>query len=137
MIHLLFILYLSQIVQGISIHIPTPSCPPPDATSRSIWSILGSCALTLLTCVWHAFHPDLPFRVYYGQWYGIWAERLSDIAISVAAPEAMVYLAIQQWRRACGEVEQFQSMLSPVVVMQYVSDKCQNQNSQKEGMNGL
>ena len=59
MLHLgLVLLQTVQLVQGTS---TSTACPQLDGTSsRSIFSILWSCATTLLICVWHAIHPRIP-----------------------------------------------------------------------------
>ncbi|KAI9453587.1 hypothetical protein HD554DRAFT_2031830 [Boletus coccyginus] len=97
---LLFIfLYLSQIVQGTSgTNTTSSSCPPPDASSRSIWSILGSCALTMLICIWQAIHPDVP--PYEQGWNSLlaWCRRLVFGIITFIAPELVVCAAAEEWR---------------------------------------
>ncbi|KAF8838394.1 hypothetical protein BDN67DRAFT_907415 [Paxillus ammoniavirescens] len=39
----------------------TSEVPYSDATSnyRSVWSILGTCAVTLFICIWNAIHPNI------------------------------------------------------------------------------
>jgi len=123
MIHLLFVfLYLAQIVQGAS-NTTSSSCPPTDGTLRSVWSILGSCALTLLICVWQAIHPEIPPRKQ--RWNEIWQGRLIIVTMSFFFPEGMIFVAARQWRDARRKVEQFRGMSlpPPTVDTQCVSDK--------------
>ncbi|KAI9567575.1 hypothetical protein HD554DRAFT_976480 [Boletus coccyginus] len=106
MIHPLFVfLYLAQIVQGASTDTTSSSCPPTDATSRSVWSILGSCALTLLICVWQAIHPDIP--PHQQRWSKVWQGRLIIVITSFFFPEGMVFVAARQWRDARRKVKEF------------------------------
>ncbi|KAF8836246.1 hypothetical protein BDN67DRAFT_984058, partial [Paxillus ammoniavirescens] len=49
----------------------TCECPAPNPTSsnyRSVWSILGTCALTLLICIWNAAYPNITHEK---SWYKI------------------------------------------------------------------
>ncbi|KAF8414474.1 hypothetical protein L210DRAFT_3467189 [Boletus edulis BED1] len=57
---------------------------------RSIWSILGSCALTLLICVWHAIHFDI---LRDEEWNMIWLLKGLCVVGSLVAPEAIVAYA--------------------------------------------
>ncbi|KAF8551321.1 hypothetical protein OG21DRAFT_1512916 [Imleria badia] len=106
MVHLLFvILYLSRSVKGTS-----ATCPPPesDGSSRTLWSILWSCALTLLICVWHAIHPDVPPPRQ--KWWEAWL-RLSTVFQAIAPfflPQWVVYIACKQWYEARWRIIEFQ-----------------------------
>ncbi|KAI9567948.1 hypothetical protein HD554DRAFT_1991439, partial [Boletus coccyginus] len=71
---------------------------PPDASSRSIWSILGSCALTLLICIWLAIHPDIPPHEQGWNSLLAWCRRLVIGIISFIAPEVVVCIAAGEWQ---------------------------------------
>ncbi|KAF8447178.1 hypothetical protein L210DRAFT_894835 [Boletus edulis BED1] len=94
---------LAQLVQETTSNtIYSTSCPPPDGTTRSVWSILGSCALTLLICVWHTIHYDLPRSR--KAWY---KKRVGFVLLSFFAPEVVVALASMEWLEACQTVNRF------------------------------
>ncbi|KAN0084429.1 hypothetical protein V8E55_007933 [Tylopilus felleus] len=96
--------YLTGIVQAVASNSTCPSCPQPacDGTTRSVWSILGSCALTLLICVWHAIHLNV---------YSSQAEWLSNLVLLILAaffaPEFVVMVASQEFWVARDKVNKF------------------------------
>ncbi|KAF8551311.1 hypothetical protein OG21DRAFT_296564 [Imleria badia] len=97
MIHLLFVfLYLAQLAQGTSTDTTSSICPPPDGTTRSFWSIVGSCALTLLICVWHAIHFDLPKE----EWYSNLLSKGSLVLAAFFMPEVIIADATEEWWKA-------------------------------------
>ncbi|KAG6374701.1 hypothetical protein JVT61DRAFT_4070 [Boletus reticuloceps] len=100
---LLVLFYLAQLVQGTSTNTTSPSCPPPDGTTRSVWSILGSCALTLLICVWHSIH----FDIIEGEWTKVWSMKSLGILGSFVAPEVIVAWAAADWKGARERVIEF------------------------------
>ncbi|KAF8449455.1 hypothetical protein L210DRAFT_2664031 [Boletus edulis BED1] len=100
---LLVLFYLAQFVQGTSTNTTSPSCPPPDGTTRSVWGILGSCALTLLICVWHSIH----FDIIEGEWTEVWLIKGLLVLGSFAAPEVIVAAAAADWKRARERVIEF------------------------------
>ncbi|KAI9567938.1 hypothetical protein HD554DRAFT_2263930, partial [Boletus coccyginus] len=106
---LLFIfLYLSQIVQGTpSTNTMSSSCPSPDASSRSIWSILGSCALTMLICIWQAIHPNVPLHEQGWNSLLAWCRRLVFGIITFIALELVVCAAAEEWRDVRRTVQLF------------------------------
>ncbi|KAF8142079.1 hypothetical protein EV363DRAFT_1443990 [Boletus edulis] len=101
---LLVFFYLTQLVQGTPTSITDSSCPPPDGMTRSIWSILGSCALTLLICVWHAIHFDILCDE---EWNTVWLLNGLSVVGSFVAPEAIVAYAARDWKRARERVIEF------------------------------
>ncbi|KAF8548077.1 hypothetical protein OG21DRAFT_1471674 [Imleria badia] len=104
MIHpLIIFLYLARVVQGTSTDTTSHSCPPPDGTTRSLWSILGSCALTLLICVWQAIHPPVP--PHRKKWP--MGQTLLLTIASFLLPEMTVYTAVSQWWKARRIVKEF------------------------------
>ena len=104
--------YLTGIVQAVASNSTCPSCPQPacDGTTRSVWSILGSCALTLLICVWHAIHLNV---------YSSQAEWLSNLVLLILAaffaPEFVVMVASQEFWVARDKVNKFRGMLSSIL----------------------
>ena len=109
MIQLLFVfLYFSHLVLGASTDTAGSNCPPPDATSRSVWSILGNCGLTLLICVWHAIHFDVPHP---GEgWYVTSKFKCIEVLASFFAPETIVGCAVDEWWNARRKVIRFRGM---------------------------
>ncbi|KAG6374685.1 hypothetical protein JVT61DRAFT_4054 [Boletus reticuloceps] len=99
---LLALFYLTQLVQGTSTNTTDSSCPPLDGQTRSVWSILGSCALTLLICVWHTIHFDFPRHTH------DWIEKpVGLVLLSFFAPEMVVMVATYQWWEARRKVNRF------------------------------
>ena len=119
---LFIVLYLAQIVQGASTDTTSSSCPPPDASSRSIWSILGSCALTLLICIWQAIHPDVP--PHERGWNNLLScsRRLVFGVISFIAPELVICFAAGEWESARSTVKLFRGMFSPTADTWYLTN---------------
>ena len=106
---LFYPVHLAQIVYGIDTNSTTSSFPQPsgDGTTRSVWSILGSCAVTLLICIWHAIHFDIVYEddLFYGG-----SVRL--ILWAIFGPEVVVSNAVQQWWGARRMVTTFRGMSS-------------------------
>ena len=107
---LFYLAHLAQIVYGIDTNSTTSSFPQPsgDGTPRSVWSILGSCAVTLLICVWHAIHFDIVYSgddVFYGG-----PVRL--ILWAIFGPEVIIMTAVAQWWDARRMVAAFRGMSS-------------------------
>ena len=106
---LFYLVHLTQIVYGIDTNSTTSSFPQPsgDGTPRSIWSILGSCAVTLLICVWHAIHFDIVYKddLFYGG-----PVRL--VLWAIFGPEVVVSAAVEQGWKARRMVTAFRGMLS-------------------------
>ncbi|KAF8548076.1 hypothetical protein OG21DRAFT_807562 [Imleria badia] len=94
MIHVMsVILYLAHTVQGTS-----TTCPPSDGTPRSVWSILATCAFTLLICVWQSIHDDVPPPNL--GWCKARVVQVSTILLSFLLPEWTVCIAGKQWSEA-------------------------------------
>ncbi|KAG6375917.1 hypothetical protein JVT61DRAFT_2785 [Boletus reticuloceps] len=101
--HPLFtLLYIAQLVQGTSTNTTSSSCPPPDGTTRSLWGILGSCVSTLLICVWHTIHFDLP-----GFNKESYKKPAALVLLSFFAPEVVVGFACKEWLEAHQHVIRF------------------------------
>ncbi|KIJ07202.1 hypothetical protein PAXINDRAFT_103058 [Paxillus involutus ATCC 200175] len=91
---------LVQLVAAASTNTTSSSeCPACNATScnyRSVWSILGSCALTVFICTWNVIHPNILFR-------GRRASTLYQgtlMLTSLLAPEYAVSRAFTEWMYA-------------------------------------
>ena len=83
-----FIIQLSQVDPTNSTTSLCPSSDAPACNHRSIWGILASCGLTLLICVWHAVHPNVPLPHY--KWYHIFSYRLLLMGGAFFVPVFMV-----------------------------------------------
>ncbi|KAF8554623.1 hypothetical protein OG21DRAFT_1462262 [Imleria badia] len=94
-------LCLVQLVQASSTNnsIDNPPCDGSTSDSyRSIGTILTSCGLTLLICVWNAVHPDLlPPR---HKWYQGLLYRALLVITAFIIPEFIVQRAYVEWRQA-------------------------------------
>ena len=79
---------------------------------RSVWSILGSCGLTLLICVWQAIHFNLNSDLASVEWF-----RISVVLVlsSFFAPEVVVSAAAYEWAVARNQVVLFRGMSSLTV----------------------
>jgi len=95
MIRLLFaLLYLTRVVQGTDT--TSPTCQEvPEGSYRSVWSILGSCALTLIICLWHTLHIDVPEPGKDGGWFSIL--HVLTVIGGFFAPELVIGYAAEQW----------------------------------------
>ena len=72
-------------------------CPSSNAY-RGTWSISASCGLTLVICVWHAVHPNVPLP--HHKWYHIFSYRLLLIGCASFVPEFMIAVGFNEWRAA-------------------------------------
>lgn len=112
---LLFIfICLSHLVQGTSTDSTSPSCPPLDgASSRSVWSIVWNCVLTLFICVWHTVHPGIPGEQ---EKYKLFYMKVPLVFItSFVAPEAVVSSASKEWCEVRRTVRDFRRTFSPAI----------------------
>ncbi|KAF8127434.1 hypothetical protein EV363DRAFT_1266966 [Boletus edulis] len=120
MLHLLLILFhLAQLVQGTSTNTTDSSCPPLDGTTRNVGSILGSCALTLLICVWHAIH----FTIHQDEWTTTWWFKGLCVLGSFVAPEAIVAWAARDWKNEEYEWSMTHSFFADMGGFLYRDDK--------------
>jgi hypothetical protein len=97
---------LSHFVQGTNTNTTTiPACPELGGSYRSVWNILGSCAVTLVICVWHAVHLDVPEP---GEELVITIKKHALFVIGgFLAPEFLIGIAMEQWIRAHHDVIEF------------------------------
>ena len=94
-------LYLIQLARATSTNSTTTGCRSCDATScnyRSVWSLLASCGLTLLICVWHAIHPAVPLPHY--RWIHGILYQLTLMLVAFFTPEIMIATAFAEWHEA-------------------------------------
>ena len=90
--------FLVQLSRADPTNSTTTECPSSDATAcdyRSIWSILASCGLTLLICVWHAVHPNVPLP--HHKWYHIFSYQSLLMGCAFFVPEVMITEGYSEW----------------------------------------
>ena len=75
----------------------TPSRWVPEPNGRGTWSLLSTCIITILLCVWSAVHLNVPQREKQISKY--W-RRCKWLLLGLFAPEVVAYVAWQQWREA-------------------------------------
>ncbi|KAG0702525.1 hypothetical protein DFH29DRAFT_494408 [Suillus ampliporus] len=63
--------------------------------TRSLWSIIWSCAATLFACTWTAIHPNIP-GMEEGK-FAITSRRLFIMIVALIAPELMITWAARQF----------------------------------------
>ncbi|KAH6662392.1 hypothetical protein F5X68DRAFT_178203 [Plectosphaerella plurivora] len=61
---------------------------------RSTFSIIQTCLLTLVACIYSALHLDVPRRTDFWYRFGV---RMLWVALALFAPEIVVYVAIDQF----------------------------------------
>ncbi|KAG0702531.1 hypothetical protein DFH29DRAFT_494527 [Suillus ampliporus] len=71
-----------------SIHTLDASDYASSCDTRSLWSIIWSCAVTLFACTWTAVHPNIP-GMEEGK-FAITSRRLLIMIIALIAPELMI-----------------------------------------------
>ncbi|KAN0084442.1 hypothetical protein V8E55_007946 [Tylopilus felleus] len=100
---MLVLVSLAQVVLGTSTNSTSSSVPQPtcDGTMRSLWSILGSCASTLLICVWQAIHFNLDDSM------DLFRKPVVLVLSSFFAPEIVVSAAAHEWAEARKQVALF------------------------------
>ena len=78
----------------------TNIAPPwvPDPDNRGTWSLLYSCAFTLVLCVWTAIHLNVPS--YQESLISQWLRKLKWVLLAIIAPELGVYTAFEQYEQA-------------------------------------
>ncbi|KAF8331060.1 uncharacterized protein EI90DRAFT_2972676 [Cantharellus anzutake] len=79
-----------------------------DLCSRTMWSIVYSCLLTIFSCVWTAVHPDVPTQ--YSAWSFREDSRNIAIILTLVSPETCVAAAWEfsrAWRisQSCAEIQ--------------------------------
>ncbi|KAF8834549.1 hypothetical protein BDN67DRAFT_563213 [Paxillus ammoniavirescens] len=96
-------LLLVQLAEAASTNTTSESSAPDPTSSnyRSVWSILGTCALTLLICIWNAAYPNITHEK---SWYKIALYRGALGLSALVTPEITTVRAYTEWRYA-GEIE--------------------------------
>lgn len=70
----------------------------PSCGTRTLWSVIWSCAATLFACTWTAIHPNIP-----GMDEGkviVFCRRLCIMIMALVAPELMITWAANQFLSA-------------------------------------
>ncbi|KIJ14010.1 hypothetical protein PAXINDRAFT_100365 [Paxillus involutus ATCC 200175] len=83
----------------------TAESPTPDPTSsnyRSVWSILGTCALTLIICIWNVAYPNI---MHEKRRYKVLLYRVALALSALLAPEFTSVRAYSEWKHA-GKIKQ-------------------------------
>ncbi|KAG2359788.1 hypothetical protein BDR07DRAFT_1291493 [Suillus spraguei] len=73
---------------------------PLSFTTRTLWSIVSSCILTLFACIYTAIHPNIPSpkdNLLRTLW---WQFGLGTMIAALIAPELIVTWAMRQWLSA-------------------------------------
>ena len=66
-----------------------------EPNGRGTWSILSSCLITLVLCVWTAIHLNVPAQNSTRTRPAL--QRLKWVLMGLLAPELVVYTAWDQW----------------------------------------
>ncbi|KAL8870684.1 MAG: hypothetical protein Q9174_003329, partial [Haloplaca sp. 1 TL-2023] len=69
----------------------------PEPNGRGTWSLLSTCIITILLCVWSAVHLNVPQHE--KQKLKYW-RKCKWLLLGLFAPEVVAYVAWQQWREA-------------------------------------
>ncbi|KIJ14017.1 hypothetical protein PAXINDRAFT_100368 [Paxillus involutus ATCC 200175] len=83
---------------------PAPAPDPASCNYRSVWSILGTCALTLIICIWKTSFPNImhePSR------YKVVLYRVGLGLVALVSPEITTVRAYTEWRLAGKIQEEF------------------------------
>ncbi|KIJ07554.1 hypothetical protein PAXINDRAFT_60167, partial [Paxillus involutus ATCC 200175] len=73
---------------------------------RSVWSILGTCGLTLLICIWNATYPNMTSK---GKWYKVWFYRFTLALSALVTPEITAMRAYSEWEHAGKIIQDFRA----------------------------
>ncbi|KAL6705324.1 hypothetical protein ACN47E_007134 [Coniothyrium glycines] len=71
----------------------------PAPTERGTMSILSSCIITLLLCVYTCLHLNIPEHGK-AEWYHLARMKLYWILLGIFAPEFVAYVAVNDWLKA-------------------------------------
>jgi hypothetical protein len=109
---LLVFSHLSQLAEGASTN--TTSDPSTcDATScnyRSVWSILGSCALMFIIATWNTIHPPVALHQHK---FKAALLHVGFMLLALLFPEVLIMRACAEWKYADLIKEDFQGTFSP------------------------
>ncbi|KAG1797321.1 uncharacterized protein HD556DRAFT_1440875 [Suillus plorans] len=90
------------------------SLKAPSFTTRTLWSIISSSALTIFACVYSAIHPNIPSPKHTSQLHGLW-RQIRMVIMALIAPELIVTWAMRQWFSADQVTRQFKELGYPSV----------------------
>jgi len=65
---------------------------------RSLWEILQSCGITIFTCTWVAWHPNVHKED--EPWWKRMRRQIRLVVYGIIAPEPVVYTAMREWNNA-------------------------------------
>ncbi|KAF8836775.1 hypothetical protein BDN67DRAFT_936345 [Paxillus ammoniavirescens] len=101
---LLFFSLLVQLAKAASTNTTTESSAPDPTSSnyRSVWSILGTCALTLIICVWNVSYPNI---MHEKRRYKVMVYRVALALSALLTPEITSVRAYSEWKHA-GKIKQ-------------------------------
>ncbi|KAG0697661.1 hypothetical protein DFH29DRAFT_856633 [Suillus ampliporus] len=97
------ILFLVRVIQAApttntTITTSDSSDSASSLTTRTLWSIVSSCVLTIFGCVYTAIHPNIPSPK--DSPIRILRRRLGIMLMALIAPELIVIWAMRQWLSA-------------------------------------
>ena len=76
--------------------------PIASTKQRSTWEILWTCLATIFACTWVSIHPNIPSSKD-GRMH-IALQRLELMVWAILTPEMIIFWAMRQWRRHCGDM---------------------------------
>ncbi|KIJ08363.1 hypothetical protein PAXINDRAFT_88943 [Paxillus involutus ATCC 200175] len=76
---------------------PAPAPDPTSSNYRSVWSILGTCALTLIICIWKTSFPNITHEE---SRYKVVLYRVALGLVALVTPEITTMRAYSEWRHA-------------------------------------
>ncbi|KAG1775233.1 hypothetical protein EV702DRAFT_452827 [Suillus placidus] len=111
---LLYILYLSRVIQAAPTTKLTTTSDCSEGVSsvghRTLWSIVSTCILTLLACIYSSTHPNIPSPK--DRPVRILLRRFGIMGLALLSPDLLVAWAIRQWLWARYVTAQFKGHFS-------------------------
>ncbi|KIJ14022.1 hypothetical protein PAXINDRAFT_79875 [Paxillus involutus ATCC 200175] len=86
---------------------PAPAPDPTSSNYRSVWSILGTCALTLIICLWKSSFPNITHEK---KRYKVVLYRVALGLVTLVTPEITTMRAFSEWMMAGDIQEKFRGM---------------------------
>jgi len=84
----------------------------PEPSTRGTWTLLSSSILTIALCAWTALHLNVPEH---GTAHRQWLRKTKWLALGLAAPEMVVYVAWRQRQEAKRLLRDVRGQLGQVV----------------------
>ena len=81
-----------------------------NCNTRTLWSIIWSCAATLFACTWTAIHPNIPGMD--ESRFIVMSRRLFIMVMALVAPELIITWAARQYFSARSTAEDFSGTFS-------------------------